>query len=148
MTGRGGGGGGGGCGALAGLLLTSIWGVGRGSVEEAGRAGHSQVHASVSVAVHTVADGVVARLLGGAAGDVPTRGHTAGVPAVAHWGDGERDRERRRGWLDTEGSSLRFLFGICWKAKLLPRSLMADSNESSHDVKLKCKPRVSSTCFI
>lgn len=68
-----------------GKLLTSIWGVGRGSVEEPGGARHSQVHAGVAVAVHAVADGVVARLLRGAAGDVAPRGHAAGVPAVAHW---------------------------------------------------------------
>ena len=118
---------------LAGLLLTSIWGVGRGSVEEAGRAGHSQVHASISVAVHTVADGVVARLLGGAAGDVPARGHTAGVPAVPHWRDGERAREGRRGRLETEGPSppLRLL-AFVGKQKLLPRSLMSEIQMRVH----------------
>lgn len=66
------------------LLFNSVRGVGRGSVQEARGAGHPQVHASVAVAVHAVADGVVAGLLGGAAGDVPARGHAAGVSAVAH----------------------------------------------------------------
>lgn len=68
-----------------GKLLTSIWGVGRGSVQEPGGARHSQVHTGVAVAIHAVADGVVARLLRGAAGDVAPGGHAAGVPAVAHW---------------------------------------------------------------
>lgn len=65
-------------------LLTSIWGVGRGSVEEPRGAWHSQVHAGIAVAIHAVADGVVAGLLRGAAGDVTPGGNTAGVPAVAH----------------------------------------------------------------
>ena len=69
----------------SGKLLTSIWGVGRGSVEEPRGAWHSQVHTGVAVAIHAVADGVVARLLRGAAGDVAPGGHAAGVPAVAHW---------------------------------------------------------------
>lgn len=68
----------------SGKLLTSIWGVGRGSVEEPGGAWHSQVHTGIAVAIHAVADGVVARLLGGAAGDVAPGRHAAGVPAVAH----------------------------------------------------------------
>lgn len=67
-----------------GKLLTSIWGVGRGSVEEPRGAWHSQVHTGIAVAIHAVADGVVARLLRGAAGDVAPGGHAAGVPAVAH----------------------------------------------------------------
>lgn len=73
-------------------LLTSIWRVGRGSVEEPRGAGNSQVgHARVPVAIHTVTDGVVAGLLWGAAGDVPSWRHTASVPAVAY-------RRRRGGW--------------------------------------------------
>lgn len=67
-----------------GRRLTSIWGVGRGAVEEPRGARHSQVHAGVAVAIHAVADGVVARLLRGAAGDVAPGGDAAGVPAVAH----------------------------------------------------------------
>lgn len=69
----------------SGKLLTSIWGVGRGSVEEPRGAWHTQVHAGIAVAVHAVADCVVARLLWGAAGDVAPGGHAAGVPAVANW---------------------------------------------------------------
>lgn len=66
------------------LLFNSIWGVGRGSVEEPRGAWHSQVHTGIAVAIHAVADCVVAGLLRGAAGDVAPGGHTAGVPAVAH----------------------------------------------------------------
>lgn len=69
----------------SGKLLTSIWGVGRGSVEEPRGAWYSQVHTGIAVAIHAVADGVVAWLLRGAAGDVAPGGHAAGVPAVAHW---------------------------------------------------------------
>lgn len=95
----------------SGKLLTSIWGVGRGSVEEPRGAWHSQVHAGVAVAIHAVADGVVARLLRGAAGDVAPGGHAAGVPAVAHCKNTGREIEK--------GKSIHFLsFGTVFTREM------------------------------
>lgn len=70
----------------SGKLLTSIWGVGRGSVEEPWGAWHSQVHTGIAVAIHAVADGVtIVTLLGGGAWYVSPWRHATRVAAVTNW---------------------------------------------------------------
>lgn len=72
-------------------LLTSVGRVACRSVEEVGRSAQS-CHARVSIAVHASGDSAVATLLGGGAGDITMRGHTARTPIETY---GQREKERK-----------------------------------------------------
>lgn len=79
------------------LILTAVGRVGGWAVEESRRARDTQVgHASVSVAVHAVADGVVVGLLWSAAGHVAARRHAARVTAVTNCRKNKSTIEERK----------------------------------------------------
>ena len=75
-------------------LLTSIGRVACRSIEEVGR-GAQGCHARVRVAIHAIGDRAVAILLGGGAGDITVRGHTACTPTETY-GQEKRGRQRER----------------------------------------------------
>lgn len=82
-------------------LLTSIGRVACRSIEEVGR-GAQGCHARVSVAIHASGDRAVATLLGGGAGDITMRGHTACTPTETY---GQEKKGRRRERIGVRGYS-------------------------------------------